>query len=194
MSSKPAQEPVIHPSNIVMSLVLMGITALFVGLSGAYIYSRVTTGISAPFPPVMFYVTVVLLLAANRIIRVAKQRMWDESMDNVMKLLVAGLIVTFVFAVIQVLGWLEFFSGDQAIQKSNTLAYLFVLSALHHLHVVAGMPFLLYFIIKLHRTPVVDLQLQPKNKRYVKNLARYWNFIDVLWILLVAMLVGSAFI
>lgn len=194
MSTKPAQEPAIHPSTIAITLVLMGVTALFVGLCGAYIYSRITTGIDAPFPPIMFYVTIVLLLVANRLVRAANNRMQEENMERVMEYLIAGLTVTVIFAITQVLGWVEFFTGEQAIQQSNTLAYLFVLSALHHLHVVAGIPFLLYFIIKLHRTPIVDLQLQAKNKRYVKGLARYWNFIDVLWILLVAMLLASAFI
>jgi cytochrome c oxidase subunit 3 len=177
-----------------MTLILMGITALFVGLCGAYLYSRFTTGIEAPFPPIMFYVTIALLLLANRLVRTANKRMQADDMDKVMEYLIAGLAVTVIFAITQVLGWVEFFTGEQAIQKSNTLAYLFVLSALHHLHVVAGIPFLLYFIIKLYRTPVVDLQLQAKNKRYVKGLSRYWNFIDVLWILLVGMLLVSAFI
>ena len=194
MSTKPAQQLVIHPSTIAMTLVLMGITALFVGLCGAYIYSRVTTGIGSPLPPVMFYVTIILLLTANRLLRAAHMKMSEDTMEKVMPLLVAGLAVTFIFAVTQVIGWVQFFTGEQAIQKSNSLAYLFVLSAIHHLHVVAGMPFLIYFIIKLHRTHVVDLQLLDNNKRYMRNLARYWNFIDVLWILLVGMLLVSAFI
>ena len=194
MSDQTTQQPLIHPSTIVMTLLLMGLSALFVGLCGAYIYSRVTTGIEAPFPPIMFYVTIVLLLVANRFVRRASDTMHDGSMDDVMRNLWIGLAVTAVFAVAQVIGWIQFFTGEQAIQQSNTLAYLFVLSALHHLHVVAGMPFLVYFILRLRRIPIVDIQLEARNLRYVKGLSRYWNFIDVLWILLVAMLLGSAFI
>lgn len=188
------QQPLIHPSTIVMTLVLASITALFIGLTGAYIYSRVQTGIEAPYPPVMFYVTIVLLVAANRFISSAKDDMYADNMEKVENKLRIGLAITVVFAITQIVGWIQFFTGPNAIQESNTLAYLFVISVLHHAHVIVGIPFLLVFVIKLHKTPVVDLQLSDRNKRYVKSLSRYWNYIDVLWILLVAMLLASAFI
>lgn len=194
MSDQRARQQVIHPSTILVFLLLTSLAALFVGLSGAYIYSRFTSGISAPFPPIMFYVTIVLLGVANYFMQKAKTTMVSKSMDDVMKNLAISLGFTVVFAVIQVMGWVEFFTGENAIQKSNTLAYLLVISSLHHLHVIAGIPFLVFFMRKLKKASAPRKQLLMKNVQYMKGLARYWRFIDVLWILLVGMLLISAFI
>ena len=192
MSQSQVRQSVVHPSTIVIFLLLASLAALFIGLSGAYIYSRFNSDVPAPYPPVMFYITIVLLGVANWYIQKARNSMVEKSMDNVMRSLYICLGFTVVFAIIQVLGWIEFFTGENAIQKSNTLAYLLVISSLHHLHVIAGLPFLGIFIWRLRKAEVSRKRLLMKNVQYVKGLARYWRFIDILWILLVAMLLISA--
>jgi len=69
-------------------------------------------------------------------------------------------------------------------------AYLYLISAIHLAHVIAGIPFLGYFIynaIKKMVSPVSVLVYfsDEDKKRGLDLLTLYWHFLDGLWIYLV---------
>ena len=72
-------------------------------------------------------------------------------------------------------------------------AYLYLLSGVHFLHVIAGIPFLVQFIItsrKKMKEPVSVLVYfsDPAKKLRLRLLSMYWHFLDGLWIFLVLVL------
>ena len=192
MTDRPGTgESVINITSIVMVLLLAGITTLFLGLTAAYLYTRITTGVHAPFPPATFFINIVVLFAGNRLLRLA-YRSLDTVIYQRLKILVSGaLALTVVFGFLQVVGWLEYFGDGLSIHASTAYSYLFVLSGLHLFHVVIGLPFLVHYLIRL-RANSLAVARERRMRRTLRAIALYWDFLDVLWVLLVVMLVVSS--
>ena len=175
-----------------MVLLLAGISTLFLGASAAYLYTRFTTGITAPYPPVLFYLNIPILFLATRHLR--KVRNLGDALGDpaAPRHLAVTLVLTLVFVLLQVIGWLLFFDAERSIGSTQSMSYLFLLSGLHLAHVLAGFPFLVVLIRRQKRF-IPDLLSPPvKLRRYVWAVTLYWNFLDVLWILLVILLTASA--
>lgn len=175
-----------------MVLLLAGVSTLFLGASAAYLYTRFTTGVPAPWPSWLFYLNIPILFFASRMMREVK-RYWHEMSDGAVKRKLQGvLVLTAVFIALQVIGWLTFFDAERSISTSQTLSFLFVLSGLHMLHVLGGLPFLISAILKFRRYRRELLPDGARFGRYLRSLALYWQFLDILWILLVVLLTASA--
>jgi cytochrome c oxidase subunit 3 len=65
MSQRVEKDYLVHPQYIIMTLVLFGVTALFLGFSGAYLYNRVQQGIQPVSLPSLFYYNSLLLIASS---------------------------------------------------------------------------------------------------------------------------------
>jgi cytochrome c oxidase subunit 3 len=181
-----SDEPVIAPGTIILTLVLTGISALFVGTSGAYFYSLYTSGAKAPLPPIIFLVNIPVLSLATVSIRKAKS-MYATAYGRSQKALIICLFLTVVFTVLQVWGWSHFFR-NLPFHISQPRSYLFLLSAMHLTHVIAGMPFLVWFQWIARPKTTISRRTDTWLAGYLQGLVRYWRFIDILWILLVFML------
>lgn len=185
----PNEQPVIRPGTIVLTLVLMGISALFAGLCAAYTYSYLTGHLPAPRPPWVFVLNIPVLLVATQVLA-RSRRTFDARQTTQLLgglLLCAGLSI--VFIILQVLGWTDLFTRIPS-GKLGAYGYLFLLSILHMLHVIAGIPFLAWFAWQYKDGDMVHFTAD--RRAYLTGLIRYWHFLDILWILLVAVLWAGA--
>ncbi len=186
----PDRNYLIHPSYIVMFLLLAGITALFLGFSGAYLYNRIQQNIPPVSLPSLFYWNTGILLASSGTLILAKRAYLEDNTAKYRLALLGTLFLTFCFLGAQVLAWYQLSNQDIFIDYSNMASYLYVISGLHLAHVVAGIPFLLMFIITAYRkmkTPVsVFIYFTDDSKRRKLNLLNiYWHYLDGLWIYLI---------
>jgi cytochrome c oxidase subunit 3 len=70
--------------------------------------------------------------------------------------------------------------NERVLSKSNTASsFIYVLSGLHLLHLVGGLLFLIYLVIKSYR-----VQVSASNNLGYKQGATYWHFLDILWVYL----------
>jgi len=180
----------LHPSYIVLGLLMVGVTSLFLGLSGSYIYSRLETGAPPIQLPTLFYFNTILLIASSMLLIKARKAYLSDQTDKYKLFLGATLIATILFLIFQILAWRQLQQDDIFINYSNLASYVYLISAVHFLHVVAGIPFLIVFLfkaIKKMRTPVSVLVYfsDPTKKRALNLLMWYWHFLDGLWIYLV---------
>lgn len=180
----------IEPLSIAMVLILAGVAMLFAGLSAAMLYNKFGSGLTMQFPPLVFFATVVILLAATIFMRRGKTSYISGRPGNTIKSLFWCLLFTIIFGIVQVYGWLEFFSAENSIKGNNGRGFTFALSALHLVHVVAGIPFLVAFILKLRKALNRNFPMPPR--KHINALSLYWDFLDILWIALVALLVAIA--
>ena len=185
---RPIGEPErgVQPLMIIMVLLLAGLTMLFVGLSGAMIYSRLSSGDDSLAPPWIFYINAVVLLAATRFIRRARSDYALNDLHSIQKNIAICLVLTLCFLAGQLWGWFQFFDGFNSVAKNRSLAYTFALSALHLLHVAGGIPFLLVYLLRINKS--IRRGSSIPGRQFLNALVMYWNFIDVLWIALVALL------
>lgn len=180
----------IHPSFIMMFLILAGITALFLGFSGAYLYNRIQQDIPPVELPTLFYYNSMLLLASSGTLIWAKKAYRNDLTLQYKLALAFTLLLTTTFLIAQIFAWNQMQSQEIFINYSNMASYLYVISGIHFVHVVAGIPFLVYFLfiaISKMKTPVSVLiyfsDLSKKRKLDLLNI--YWHFLDGLWIYLI---------
>jgi cytochrome c oxidase subunit 3 len=180
----------IHPQYIIMTLVLFGVSALFLGFSGAYLYNRVQQGVQPVAVPSMFYYNSVLLLLSSFTLWKAKNAYSEDETKPFRNNLIITLFLTIGFLIAQFFAWNQMLNQNIGITHSTMASYLYLISILHFVHVIAGIPFLAYFIIEAYRkmkTPVTVLVYfaDKGKKRMLDILNIYWHFLDGLWIYLV---------
>lgn len=180
----------VHPSYIIMTLVLAGITALFLGFSAAYLYSRFQADLTPIQLPSLFYLNSFILIASSLALMKAKLYYQMDQTERYRLALIITLGLTFIFLIAQVIAWNQLFSQNIFLTSGNMEAYMYVISALHFAHVIAGIPFLVWFIVESIRkmkSPVSVLIYfsDPDKKRRLNLLTLYWHFLDGLWIYLI---------
>ncbi|MCF8237867.1 MAG: cytochrome c oxidase subunit 3 [Saprospiraceae bacterium] len=182
-----------HPHHVMLSLLLMGLSMLFLALSVAYIYSRVQHALPPIRLPWLFGVnTLILLTSSWTLIRAEKAYINDET-SAYQRQLTATLVLSVLFLVMQMMAWYQLFQQDIFMQSNVSSAYVYALSILHFIHVIGGLPFLTWFVIQAHqkmKEPVsVLLYFSDVEKRSsLKLLTRYWHFLDLIWIFLILFL------
>ncbi len=180
----------IHPSYILMFLLLAGVTSLFLGFSGAYLYNRIQQGIPPVKLPSLFYFNTLLLIGSSAVLNWAKKSYKEDNTRNYKIALIITLILTIGFLISQIFAWRQLQTSDVFINYNNMASYMYLISGLHFLHVVAGIPFLIMFMVNAIRkmkSPVSVLIYfsDLKKKRRLNLFNIYWHFLDGLWIYLV---------
>ena len=112
-------------------------------------------------------------------------------------LVTAGLGIA--FTVFQVIAWKELIAGGIKLSNNIAGAYLYVISALHLLHLIVGVVLLVWFTISAleNKNDPVKLLLfesDPFSKMKVDLLCTYWHFVDGLWIYLYLFFVVNIYV
>lgn len=180
----------IHPSYIIMVLILAGVSSLFFGFSMAYMYSRFQQNVIPIQLPNLFYFNTLILLASSFTLWKAKQYYKKDITKGYQISLVITLTLTLLFLVSQIFAWKQLLTTSVTLQSSTMASYLYLISFLHFAHVIAGIPFLCIFIYVAYnkmRNPVTVLIYfsDTSKKRKLDLLNIYWHFLDGLWIYLV---------
>jgi cytochrome c oxidase subunit 3 len=177
----------IHPSHIIMTLLLLGLSVLFLGFTGAYIYSRVQNQGQSVELPMVFVFNSVFLLGSSACLWQANKAYRDDHTARYQYALWGTLLLTLLFLAAQIYGW-------QLLETRGKIGeqYVKALSIMHFLHVVGGIPFLALFIVtasRRMREPVSVLVYfsDPEKKLKLRLLNLYWHFLDGLWIFLIVL-------
>ncbi len=179
-----------HPYNILLMLVLAGITVLFLSLSISFIYTRVMSDL----PPIklspLFLFNTLLLIGSSISMHWAKQSYQNDQTQKYIQALWVTILLSVIFMIAQVFAWRSLFAQDIFIHTDNSAGYLYVISGLHFAHVIAGLPFLGLFLHtarKRMKEPVSVLVYfsDPDKRLKLRLLTIYWHFLDALWIYLV---------
>ncbi len=191
------QSFVFHPHNVLLFLMLFGISMLFLSLTAAFVYNRVQNDLPPLRLPWIFLLNTLILLGGSAtMIRAKKAYLQDDTLGY-QKMLRWTLLLSLLFLVAQAVGWWQLFDQNIFLQTDNSAAYLYVLSGLHFAHVLAGLPFLLAFMrtARKHMKEPVSVLVyfsDPEKKLKLRLLTIYWHFLDGLWIYLVVFFVVNA--
>lgn len=180
----------IHPKQIVIILVITAVTVLFFAFSASYLYNRIQMGIPPVQLPPLFYFNSLILLASSYTLIKAKKAYIDDETLKYKWLIGATIVISLVFLIFQILAWQQMTKMNIFVDAANTGSYMYLISATHFIHVIAGLPFLIIFFVNAMRrmqSPVSVLVYfsDPDKKRDLQLLTTYWHYIDVLWIYLV---------
>lgn len=179
-----------HPYNIMLSLLLLGLSGLFLALTISYVYTRVTMGVPPVKIPPLFILNTGILLASSYTMVLAKRCYRRDDTAGYQKNLKYTIWLSVLFMLSQTAAWVLLFRDNISLNTSTTAGYLYLISFVHLAHVIAGLPFLFLFYRKARKNmidPVTVLVYfsDPDKRLRLRLLTRYWHFLDVLWIYLV---------
>jgi cytochrome c oxidase subunit III len=180
-----------HPGNVMLFILLFGLSVLFLALTISYVYTRVTMNVPPVRLPVLFlFNTAILLGSSYTMIRARRCYLGDDTkgyQDNLKN----TIRLSALFMLMQCVAWYWLFSNNILLKSSTTTAYLYVISFVHLAHVVAGLPFLMLFYRTAKKRMVDPVTVlvyfsDPEKRLKLRLLTVYWHFLDGLWIYLVA--------
>ena len=179
-----------HPYNVMMALLLFGITVLFLAFTAAFVYTRVQSNLPPIRVPGIFLFNTLVLLGSSTTMVWAKRSYQSDDTRNYQRALGATILLSILFMTLQFWGWSQLFSQQIFIHSDNSAGYLYLISGLHFAHVIAGLPFLgtfLWTARKRMKEPVSVLVYfsDPEKRLKLRLLTIYWHFLDALWIYLV---------
>ena len=179
-----------HPYNVMLVFVMMAIGMLFFGIMAAFIYTRVENGVLPIRLPWLFLLSTAVLLACSYYLRKAKTAFENDEPALFRQTLVRTLWLTVAFLLVQIAAWTWLFSQNLDLKSGQGAGYLYLLSMLHFAHVLAGIPFLWFFLRKFNRQVQSEMGgllffSDPEKRLQLRLVSMYWHFLDALWLLLV---------
>ncbi|MFM7402364.1 MAG: heme-copper oxidase subunit III [Bacteroidota bacterium] len=179
-----------HPKNVMLFLLLAGLSFLFLALTVSYIYIRVTNDVPPVKLPLLFLFNTVILLGSSRTMMLARKAYMDDQTLKYQHYLLRTMQLSLAFTLSQCVAWWLLFNDNILLSSSTTTAFLYVISFTHLAHVLVGLPFLYLFYRTAKKymiDPVTVLVYfsDPEKRLKLRLLTIYWHFLDLLWIYLV---------
>lgn len=179
-----------HPYNVMLFLILLAITVLFLAVSVGFVYTRIQSGAGGIKIPALFGFNTLILLGSSYMMIRANRMYREDNTAGYQKSLLYTILLSIFFLIMQVLAWSQLFAQNVFVDSDNSASYLYLLSALHFAHVIAGLPFLFLFLrnarqkMKEPMTVLVYFS-DPEKRLKLRLLSIYWHYLDGLWIFLV---------
>lgn len=179
-----------HPKNVMLFILLFGLVFLFLALTVAYVYIRVTNDVPAVRIPLLFVLNTLILLGSSWTMVQAKRCYLYDDTRGYQQNLKYTIGLSLLFTAMQAIAWWLLFQNNIHLNSSTTTGFLYVISFVHLAHVLAGLPFLFKFYkaAKKHMVDPVTVLVyfsDPEKRLGLRLLTIYWHFLDILWVYLV---------
>jgi cytochrome c oxidase subunit 3 len=136
-------------------------------------------------PGILWVNTAVLMLAsiALQIATNAARRDAGRMMRNA---LIAGALLTLGFITGQFMAWEQLVAAGYYAQANPAIAFFYLFTGLHALHLLGGLWFMVMLGFRLNRK-----DRQEKAKAAVALCATYWHYLLVVWLVLFFLLMRT---
>lgn len=180
----------LHPYKIVLFLLLVGVSMIFLGVMAAYLYQRFEQGFEPVRLPYVFIANAAILLGSSYTLDLAKKAYLADNTARYKLMLLATLMLTFLFIAAQGASWNWMYSTGRFPESGVGGQYIIAFAALHLLHILAGLPFFILFVVTAYRrmkepVSVLIYFSDPEKKLKLRLLTVYWHYLDALWWILV---------
>ena len=136
--------------------------------------------------PDMFWLSTLVILFSSITLHEANLAFENERFLHYRVFLGATLLLGCIFVLLQVGGWIEMVNTGVFIGVSNSEGFIYLLTGLHLLHIIAGVLYLSYLFRKaVKNRSYVDsfvYSVNPPNRLRIKLLTRFWHFTGALWL------------
>lgn len=181
---------ILHPYKIMLFFLLISVSMIFVGVIAAYIYQRIEMKFEPVRLPYVFILNACILLLSSYTLNLATKAYLDDDTERYKKMLLATLGMTLLFMAAQAASWYWMYNTGQFPETGVGGQYIIVFGVLHFVHIFAGLPFFILFIVaayKRMKEPVSVLIYfsDPEKKMKLRLLSVYWHYLDALWWILV---------
>ena len=180
----------LHQHQVMLYVALIGSSVLFLFLMAAFATSKpaVMAFLKIDFPKFFMVSTVLMLFSSFSVVKIIPAYEKDD-LEELKKWLGITFLLGLAFAACQFLGWRELQKNEILFSGARSAAYLYVITGLHVVHLVAILLYLVRLLVKCNRASLDAVQgliysTNPYQRVRFKMLIDAWHFVDVLWILL----------
>lgn len=175
-----------HPINMLLYFSMIGIGVLFFILVIAFLRTGGFSDDNLQMPKFFTIGTVILLFSSYTISKVPGIYKKDK-LKKMARYLGMTLVLGLVFIGTQLLGWREMSASGYEFTGKVSGTYLFLISALHLLHLLGGLIFLSFLFFKTSHVATDGVRSlifirDPYRNLQLSMLCRYWHFVDFLWL------------
>jgi cytochrome c oxidase subunit III len=175
------------PSSTAIWVVLFAITMMFAAFTSALIVRKGSSLDWRHFTlPSTLYFNTLLLLASSVTLEISRRRIaafmggLKNQVENPARWLYITLFLGLLFVAGQYVAWRQLSAQGLYLATNPSSSFFYVLTATHALHVLGGLSGLIYVIRKLSKSSL--------RRSTLDATARYWHFMDVLWLYLLLVL------
>jgi cytochrome c oxidase subunit 3 len=168
-------------------VVLFAITMTFAAFTSALIVRKGASLDWRHFTlPSILYFNTILLLASSVTLEVARRRVaafmegLKSQAESPARWLYVTLFLGLLFVAGQYVAWRQLSSQGVFLATNPSSSFFYVLTAAHVLHVLGGLGGIVFVIRKLSKAAL--------RRSTLDATARYWHFMDVLWVYLLLLL------
>jgi cytochrome c oxidase subunit 3 len=175
------------PSSTAIWVVLFAISMMFAAFTSALIVRKGASLDWRTFklPTILFFNTLVLM-ASSVTLELARRRVaifmgkLQKQVESPARWLYITLLLGLVFVVGQYVAWSQLRAQGLYLATNPSSSFFYVLTATHALHVLGGLGGVVYVIRKLGKSTL--------RRSTLDATARYWHFMDLLWLYLMLLL------
>jgi cytochrome c oxidase subunit 3 len=175
------------PSSTGIWVVLFAITMMFAAFTSALFVRKGSSLDWRHFTlPSILYFNTVMLFASSVTLELSRRRVAASvgslrtQAEAAGRWLYVTLSLGLLFVAGQYIAWLQLRSEGLFLSTNPSSSFFYVLTAAHALHVLGGLAGLIYVIDKLRKSVL--------RRSTLDAAARYWHFMDVLWLYLLLLL------
>ncbi len=175
------------PSATGMWVVLFAISMMFAAFTSALVVRKGSALDWRTFKlPSILFVNTLVLFASSITLEVSRRRIAGfmggvrAQVENPARWLYITLGLGFLFVAGQYVAWSELRAQGLYLATNPSSSFFYVLTVTHALHVLGGLAGLGYVIRKLDKATL--------RRSTLAATARYWHFMDLLWVYLLLLL------
>lgn len=176
------QKKRMHPHKFTLWLGLGSIIMMFAGMTSAYIVKRNQPNWQGFELPRIFWYSTFAILLSSLTIHLAVKAFKNREMAKYRQLITVTTVLGIIFIALQIIGFYDLNARNIKLtgQGSNVAgSFLFVITALHMVHVLGGVVVLIVMFLKAFGGKSRNYSAVP-----IEMTATYWHFVDGLWIYL----------
>jgi cytochrome c oxidase subunit 3 len=175
------------PSSTAIWVVLFAISMMFAAFTSALVVRKGSSLDWRTFklPSILFFNTLILS-ASSVTLELARRRIalfmgnLKTQVENPARGLYVTLTLGMLFVAGQYVAWSELRADGLYLATNPSSSFFYVLTVTHALHVLGGLGGLVYVIRKLGKSSL--------RRSTLDATARYWHFMDLLWLYLLLLL------
>ncbi|MBM3912048.1 MAG: cytochrome oxidase subunit III [Sphingomonadales bacterium] len=169
----------VHPREFLMWGFLVSVFMLFAGLTSAFIVRRADGNWLQFELPKAFAISTLLVVISTVTLELARRATRRNEFGSLRIWLWATAVLGLAFLASQFYAYLQLTEQGIFLVGNPSGSFLYVISGMHALHIVAAVLAVLVTLYKAYR-----LEVHSKNLLGMRILAIFWHFLTILWLYL----------
>jgi cytochrome c oxidase subunit 3 len=176
-----AKQPIsMNPKKFALWLFMVSVLMLFGAWTSAYLVKRADTDWAEIMLPNQMLINTAIILLSSAALIVAYRAARQDNLKLVKLGIGLSMLLGLAFLAGQLIAYGDMIKLNQYLSGSNVShSFVYVLTAVHGLHLVSGLVFLALVLVDAFK-----FRVHAKNLTRLEMCSTYWHFLGILWLYL----------